>query len=160
MYWGRPTWKDSHFYESLGKANAQIYYLLRWVHTGSSPVKTRKSTCFRVTHKIFQKHMLRTTFRLLRICTPVNAAAGLSFEELTAPVWEESQTWSKYEQFSAENQLMREVEEWLPAAILARSTLSTAEKLLIGHHRHCQEHRNRAGHFPEQHMDACIFVSC
>lgn len=63
--------------------------------------------------------MLITIFRLLRICTPVNAAAGLSFKELTAPAWEESQTWSKYEQLSAENQLMREVEEWLPAAILA-----------------------------------------
>lgn len=74
--------------------------------------------------------MLMPTFRLLRICTPVNAAAGLSFKELTAPVWEESQTWSKYEQFSAENQLVREVEEWLPAAILARSTLSTAKKMV------------------------------
>lgn len=98
--------------------------------------------------------------RLLRICAPVNAAAGLSFTELTAPAWEGSQTWRKYEQFSAENQLMREAEEWLPAAILARSILSTAEKLLIGHHRCCQEHRNRAGQFPKQHMDACIFVPC
>lgn len=104
--------------------------------------------------------MLMPTFRLLRICAPVNAAAGLSFKELTAPVWEESQTWSKYEQFSAENQLVREVEEWLPAAILARPTLSTAEKLLIGHHRHCQEHRNRAGQLPKQHMDARILVPC
>lgn len=90
----------------------------------------------------------------------MNAAAGLSFKELPAPVWEESQTWSKYEQLSAENQLMREGEEWLPAAILVRSSLSVAEKLLIGHHRHCQEHGNRAGQFPKQHMDACIFVPC
>lgn len=51
--------------------------------------------------------MLITVFGLLRTCT----AAGLSHKELTAPVWAESQTWSKYEQFSAENQLVREVEE-------------------------------------------------
>lgn len=104
--------------------------------------------------------MLIALFRLLRICAPVNAAAGLSFKELTAPAWEESQTWRKYEQLSAENQLVREVEEWLPAAILARSTLATADKLLIGHHRRCQERRNRTGQFPKQHMDAFIFVPC
>lgn len=47
--------------------------------------------------------MLITVLRLLRVCAPVNAAEGFSFEELTAPVWEESQTWSKYEKLSAEN---------------------------------------------------------
>lgn len=56
------------------------------------------------------------TFRLLSMRTPVNSAGRFSFKELTAQVWEDSQIWCRSAQFSAET--VREVEEWLPAAIL------------------------------------------
>lgn len=55
----------------------------------------------------------------MSICTPVNTVMRISFKELTAPVWEDSQIWCKSAQFSAEMQLVREVEEQLPATILA-----------------------------------------
>jgi len=64
--------------------------------------------------------MLAHTFRLFSICAPVNTVK-FSFKELTAPVWEASQIWCKSTQFSAETQLVRGVEEWLPATILADS---------------------------------------
>lgn len=89
------------------------------MYTSSSPVKMRKSTCFHGTRESFQKHMLTHTFRLLSICIPVNTAAKFSSKELTAPVWEDSQIWCKSAQFSAEMQLVRKVEERLPATILA-----------------------------------------
>lgn len=89
------------------------------MHASSSPVKTEKKHCFHVTPESFQKHMLMHTFRLLSICTPVNTVARFSFKGLAAPVWEDSQIWHKSARFSAEMQLFREVEEWLPATILA-----------------------------------------